>query len=416
MDDLARTATGWMDRFWDADAGLLRHPDEPSRHAVRESAWYALGLLLRDEPSDVDRARRALRSVLANQLHDEDKPFHGTFARAPEDSYPPDDALIWRDYDPNWRQFIGCTFALLIDDFADELGEDLCTDIARALLLAVTSEPSDRVVASYSNIALMRAWLDAWSGVEGRGEAMALAISFDVDAAGGFAEFNSPTYYGVDLFALALWRTRPPTPLFEKIGRDLDERLKRDIASFYHPGLRNLCGPWIRSNGMDMRRYIALVGMYVDDGMPDLNGSFEHAHDLCFLPLATYLPSRVAGDVAFPRSIDRTVAGMHVTARIDEDVMWGALAGCTPEGPQLHPVTAHWRTDGGDLGWLRVRSRGRLDAEAFTSGVHMEIGEQGATAEMFRGEDVVRFSREPSEVDGTKLRFAPGPLDAEIDR
>jgi hypothetical protein len=403
-----------MDRFWDGDAGLLRHPDEPARHAVRESTWYALGLLQRDEPGDVDRARAALRAVLANQYHAEDAPFHGTFARAPEDPHPPDDAQIWIDYDPNWRQFIGCTLALLIDDFGDALGEDLCADLARALLLAVTSEPSDRVVPSYTNIALMRAWLDAWSGVEARGETMALAISFDVDAAGGFAEFNSPTYYGVDLFALALWCARPPTALFSKLGRDLDARLKRDIAEFHHPGLGNLCGPWLRSYGMDMRRYIALVGLYVD-AVPDLGGTFEHMHDLCFAPLVSYLRSDAPSALDVPRTIDRVVAGRRVTARIGERSMWGAFADAQAASPQLHPATAHWRTDDGDIGWLRIRSRGRLDGEAVSSGLHVEVGERGATAEVFRGDGVVRFSRDPV-VDGTKLRFAPGPLDVEIAR
>lgn len=409
MNDLA---TGWMDRYWDDNASLLRYPDDPTRHAVRESAWYALGLLVRDEPSDVDRARAAVRSVLDLQFHDADRPFHGTFARAPEDPYPPDDPVIWLDYDPNWRQFIGCTFALLIDDFADALGDELSSDVARALLLAVTSEPADRVAASYSNIALMRAWLDAWSGVEARGEAMALAISFDVEAAGGFAEFNSPTYYGVDLFALALWRTRPPTPLFERLGRELDERLKLDIATFYHPGLRNLCGPWLRSYGMDMRRYISLVGMYVD-GLPDLAGEFDHGHDLCFGPLASYLPNPVDPDVEVPRFIDRTVAGMHVTARLEQAAMWGALTGRAAESPQMHAVTAHRRTDDGDVGWLRIRSRGRLDGEAVPSGLLVDVGDQGATAEVYRGDGFVHFSREP-DTDGTKLRFSPGPLEIEI--
>ena len=37
------------------------------------------------------------------------------------------------------------------------------------------------------------------------------AIVERFDRSRRFDEFNSPTYYGVDLYALALWRTFPPT-------------------------------------------------------------------------------------------------------------------------------------------------------------------------------------------------------------
>ncbi len=45
-------------KFWDQRARLVRHPtgvsDEPKtqRYMVRESTWYALGLLVRDAPGD----------------------------------------------------------------------------------------------------------------------------------------------------------------------------------------------------------------------------------------------------------------------------------------------------------------------------------------------------------------------------
>src|SRR5581483_3889811 len=191
------------------------------------------GLLMRD---DVDRARGALQAVCANQFDAPGEIFHGTFARAPEDPPPPDEPQIWIDYDPNWRQFIGCTFALIVDDFPDVLSDELM----HAIALAVGGEPPDRIVPSYSNIALMRAWLDAWAGEVARGEAFAQAVALDVEKLGGFAEFNSPTYYGVNLFALALWRARPPTPVFERLGRELERKLWAEIEDFWHPALRNL--------------------------------------------------------------------------------------------------------------------------------------------------------------------------------
>jgi len=55
--DMAERSLAWMDRCWDEAAGLFRMPDDSTYeygqpgvpgHLVRETAWYALSLLLRD--------------------------------------------------------------------------------------------------------------------------------------------------------------------------------------------------------------------------------------------------------------------------------------------------------------------------------------------------------------------------------
>ena len=71
-----------------------------------------------------------------------------------------------------------------------------------AIDLAIAGEPPDRVSPQYSNIALMRAWLE-----EDEGFAAAVVDSYDEH--GAFDEYNSPTYYGIDLYAISLWRTFP---------------------------------------------------------------------------------------------------------------------------------------------------------------------------------------------------------------
>ena len=105
----------------------------------------------------------------------------------------------------------------------------------------------------------------------------------------GFSEYNSPTYYGVDLWALALWRGSA-SPLLQTAGLRLEAALWRDIADFYHPGLYNLCGPYDRAYGMDMMRYASLLGLWLWWGcgaaaFPDPTRPFGHAHDFCATPL-----------------------------------------------------------------------------------------------------------------------------------
>ena len=111
--DLAERSIAWMDRYWDEAAGLFRVPDDAlyergqvgvTAHLVRETAWYALGLLLRDGPGDRVRASRAIDTVLTYQFDAPGQPYHGTWYRFPQE--PPDNPIVWRDYDPNWREFI----------------------------------------------------------------------------------------------------------------------------------------------------------------------------------------------------------------------------------------------------------------------------------------------------------------------
>src|SRR4051794_36951036 len=67
--DLAEHSLAWLDRHWDASVGLFRMPDDAlyedgraavTVHLVRETAWYALGLLLRNAAGDAARAARAV--------------------------------------------------------------------------------------------------------------------------------------------------------------------------------------------------------------------------------------------------------------------------------------------------------------------------------------------------------------------
>ena len=154
--------TAWMDRWWDDDAGLLWNPPgsfegvvEPrSVHLVRETAWYAIGLLRRAGPRDRDRAEAAIDTVVGHQYHEPGQPWHGTFVRFPEWAPPTEGATEWIDYDPNWRQFLGTALAVAITDF--DLSPSLAARARDAVHLAVEAEPSDRVPPSYANIALLR--------------------------------------------------------------------------------------------------------------------------------------------------------------------------------------------------------------------------------------------------------------------
>ena len=122
---------------------------------------------------------------------------------------PSTGAVEWVDYDPNWRQFLGTTFAVILETFA--VSPAVGARLREAIDRAIAGEPRDRVSPSYSNIALMKAWLE-------RDEVFAASVVDCFDEHGAFEEYGSPTYYGIDLYALALWRRYPPTPMFADWG------------------------------------------------------------------------------------------------------------------------------------------------------------------------------------------------------
>ena len=124
--ELFTTAMQWGDQSYDVQSRLCRMPPSPQyaeahlpvHLAVRESAWYALGLLLRDGSGDRERAAQILDAVLKAQYREPGKPWDGTFRRTPAEPEPGSEAVIWRAYDPNWREFIGTTFAVILNEYS----------------------------------------------------------------------------------------------------------------------------------------------------------------------------------------------------------------------------------------------------------------------------------------------------------
>jgi hypothetical protein len=364
---LLDASMGWMRARFDGDAGLLLH-SRSGRHVVRESLWYAAGLLATADATPT--AQQIVDTVLGLQFDEPGAAWDGSWPRAPQEPRPRVGARIWRDYDPNWRQFIGCLLGVLVRDFAQPLGEARCERMRAAIARAIRGEGEGRIVASYSNIALLEAWLSVEFGDAGareRGVVLARAIEAAYRRDGGFSEFNSPTYYGVDFWGLALWRRSAPLAEF---GERLEANLWRDVAAFHHGGLRNLCGPYDRAYGLDMTRYAALLGLWLwwasgDAGraFPDVEQPFGHALDVCAAPLIAVAPPEMPSDVAMAlieraphRSIERRVGARTITARLTPDWMLGAIdrAELDPNG-QAMPVTAHWRCRSGGVGALCVQ-------------------------------------------------------------
>jgi len=400
-------ATAWFDRWWDEGAGMVGYPSvvgsptnpyqRPGVPLVRETATYAVALLERGRQGDAERAARALESVLAHQIDDSRSVAHGTWRRSPLEPFPGDAPREWIDYDPNWREFVGSALALALHHEA-RLPPPTVAAIDAALRLAVEGTLARQLSAEYTNIALMSTFLLDYAGDrlgetawQRAGETLASEIDQGYRRTGAFPEHNSPTYYGVDLYGLALWRARAPSERLRARGASLEEAFWRDLARFYHPGLRNLCGPYSRAYGMDMTRYVAALGCWIAPVVPSdraplpaLGDAVPHAHDLFGLPLVGALETRPPEDVqrallALPgeQSIEQTIAEHPrrvATARLHAGAMWG---GEDTSGRivhwQHHPATLHWRRPDNAVGWLRVVTTAPVDATATPTGLDVRV-------------------------------------------
>jgi hypothetical protein len=376
--DLLEASVAYGDRWFDPAVGLLWNPAgslapavrDATVHLIPQSAWYAFGLLERGRPGDTERALSVIEVLLGHQYDRPDSAWHGTFSQVAERPEPgPGADREWVDYDPNWRQFIGTTFLLVLRHHSGALDVVLRSRLEQSLRLAITGEPPGRVSPAYSNIALMKAVLEIEAGhllgepsFVAAGESLAAAVVARFDRFGAFDEYNSATYYGIDLLGLALWRTCVVSAQLREWGARLEAALWEDTAIFFHAGLRNLVGPFSRTYGMDMGRYLGAVGLWwwplwgLDQApLPDLEAvSIEHGHDLLLGSLVARLAGRVPGLAAElltgfegVRQVERRIAGdpeRVATAWLEPDLAFGGegdAALFAAEG-QFAPATVHW--------------------------------------------------------------------------
>ena len=394
--DTATTALQWTDQYWDARAGLLwdthldprPRPGEQRRHVVRDTIWYAVGLMLRDQAGDRERSLQAIAAVLKQQLDDPAQPYNGTFYRSAEEPHPPARyAQLFVQYDPNWREFVGTTLAILLEEYSDRLPEPLRKQMESAIERAVSSEIAEaRLRPDYSNIALMHGFLWSWAGkrlqrpewIRG-GRQFSEEVYRLFNQHGNFEEYNSPTYYGVDLYALSLWRNYGPEPWFVKSGSDMEARLWTDIAAYYHAGLKNVSGPFDRSYGMDMQSYVSLVGLWLRTTLgaeaapfPKIGGRMVHSDDMqyasLFALLGTEIPKEALASFrkfGTEHQIRRELPRNRVaTAWIGRDFMLGgeATGGTRETSGQYVPATAYWKTSNGEAAWMALAQGPRSDA------------------------------------------------------
>lgn len=379
LDRLRAEVRPWADASFDPDVAMVWNPpgsldDEgvPGRtlHQIPQTAWYALDLLAR---GDADTAGHVVDALLTVQYDTPGTPWHGSFPRFLEWPVPTDGAREWDDYDPNWRQFVGIALVLALRHHGELIDDDRRRRIEDAVALAVEGEQaSGRLAWHYTNIGLQHAWLLVEAGAVEAGEALAEEITGRWREHRSFPEYNSPTYDGVDLWALALWRGQSSSARLQALGAELEAGLWTTVATRFHAGLGNIAGPYGRAYGLDLRRHVGKVALVmaaagIDAPLPDPLTTAAHSHDLLSLPALALAPPEVPdaalADLRTFRG-ERTVHEVittHPTRRessawLGDDLMIGAEHGDSnwTGWYQFVAGTVHWRRTDGSVGVLRL--------------------------------------------------------------
>lgn len=413
----------WMDanaKLWDPAAKLLRtshfdpayrkssnnledwHYWEKCCYDVRGTSYYALGLLLRDSPGDRERATDALNAVLQNQYTRPGVRWYGTYKRTPEEYDPNEKSVMWRDYDPNWRDFIGTALEMVLIEFPNELPADLVTRLYTSIDHAVAGEMAEgRLVPTYTNPSLMYgAILDFAASHHNHPEWKAKSAEWNENfyklysRYHAFTEFNSPTYDFVDLYGISLWRQYGSTDRMRSMGADMEKGLWDEIGSLYQPELHNISGPYDRSYAMDMENdagnLFAAMLMVLDAKDAPLARSVTLANSKISpfqAILGVKIPAHVVSELCSfhdPHLVRKQIADDRIaTAWIGKNVIFGGEStnktrdvrlasgsGATYHpASQFHPVTVQWRTPSGEIGWIRIAESPMIDATADEHGI-----------------------------------------------
>jgi hypothetical protein len=164
-----------------------------------------------------------------------------------------------------------------VEEFSHLIGKDLVEKIVHALEVQAVGAmrrngtDGDNLVTAYTNPALMRSLTVGWIGARTNNQTLIEFANtqasdiYELFTAGSntFGEYNAPSYYGIDIWALAASiKYGPKSQFLTKKAPWLLQELWKDIADHYNAYLGNLAGPYDRANARDLTQDSAILPLW----------------------------------------------------------------------------------------------------------------------------------------------------------
>ncbi|KAL6710515.1 hypothetical protein ACN47E_008563 [Coniothyrium glycines] len=402
--NLLHESMDWLDLYYDHERAYLFSLDAATVHETRASVWYAAGLLARNEADDAAQAGRIVQNVIQGQFKNETQQWYGDYTKYPEEptvgtkQYP---AVIYNSWDPNWRGFIGTTFVVMLEEFPHLIPQHLQDYMLESLFNTTIGDSyrvggvdHDNLYPAYSNPSIMRAFVSGWVGrrmndsnMTTAGEAYAKEVIDLFVRDNTLSEFNSGTYAGVSLFALTLWaKYMPHDSLMGQYGAEMIQYTWTSLGELYNANLKNVAGPWDRSYGFDMNRYLSILALQMwtlvgKEAAPISAKPYTmgHKNDFAIGPLIailapyhnTLVPNRTLSSLTtFPGTHFVTTSAFsppydtyprNITAWVSPNLTIGAesfsenvVGGPAKNPSSFNPAVVQWAREDGSVGWLSL--------------------------------------------------------------
>lgn len=406
-------------------------------YSARNTIYYALGLMLLNEEGCAEEVEKMIKAIAATQYNEPDEIFHGAFDKPfrpecpkgvldykrlglygryytdlfyerladqfrlnmeddPElaplagkieallnQSVVESNPVVWTNYEPNSREFVLMGYAMLLEHFSDKLSDECIRIIEQSAKIGLEGaiiRSSTSFSPLNTNIQCMHVFLVDYFGVRfQRPDYCDYALQYAEMMIEkylqyhGAAEYNSPTYCGVDLATLGFWGRYGSNERLKELGLILEHGIWQDMMKFYNPAMENFCGPYSRAYELEMgvhTNYHAMLYWALgEEKFPKHPVTSESNSDPLMVFGAIHLPPEVEQTLHTPRLDDviqlqfqelsergdpeSNNALCTATAWISPDLMTGALEGSENPSHQLHPLVVFWRGEKG-LGTIKV--------------------------------------------------------------
>lgn len=247
----------WNERY-DPEVCMIKEPfHSPGYHTTLKGGWvhptrssltYAVALLDSGIEEYRPRAMDILRKVISLQDQNPDSPTYGIwswFYEEPLEKMSPPD---W-----NWANFCGKELLQVALDHFDRIPEELREKVKEAIYHACRSIIRRNVGPSYTNIAIMGAYvtllageLFEWKDIFSYGKDLLERIYKYTKYHGAFTEYNSPTYTMVAIEDISRILSHIKDKECLEIAEYLNDVAWKCVALHFHPPTGQWAGPHSR--------------------------------------------------------------------------------------------------------------------------------------------------------------------------